>query len=193
MWMWSGACLHALKWGGQGPDGTRAWGWPDWSSMGPSCPNKQGCIRIMALEAWSMGTFPAAPVVRCPGAPRPPGMVKLEHGQVQQQGCEMAAPLTPALNGNRTLLPVSICSQKNPLTAKFLWSNSDTLWVHFKWASYGNGLSPLPLLVQKPGSLNSSDILSHLLSASLDLTAKQLMDGRAAHKVLCQGLARKFS
>lgn len=42
-------------------------------------------------------------------------------------------------------------------------------------------------------SLNSNGIHGCLLSTSLDLTVKYLVDGRRAYKVLCQGLTLKFS
>lgn len=60
----------------------------------------------------------------------------------EQQIWEMAAQLTSALSQSAT---VSVCAQKNPLAAKFLWSNSDILWVNFNCALNGNGFHRLCL------------------------------------------------
>lgn len=46
--------------------------------------------------------------------------------------------------GVSPLLLVPGCAQKNPLAAGFLWSNSDTLWVHFLLCSRWKCLFPPP-------------------------------------------------
>lgn len=125
----------------------------------------------------SVGLFPTVPPVRFPGDPcwlQLPDLAmqwSRPAGWAQWWSYKMVAPLKPSLSnplGVNSSLPGSIYAQKkNPLTAKFPWSNSDILWVNFN-VLYMEIFVPVSSASAclETSSLNSSSIHGHLLSTS---------------------------
>lgn len=152
----------------------------------------------------SVGLFPTVPPVRFPGGPcwlqLPDLAVQWSRtaGWAQWWSYKMVTPLKPSLSnplGVNSSLPGSINAQKKiPRLLNFPGATvtSCGLILSVFYMEIFVPVSSASACVET-SSLNPSGIHGHLLSTSLDLTAKELMDGRPAHKVLCQGLAWKFS
>lgn len=153
MWIGSRLCLHALKWRVRsrwywGPGVCHVPMTTSWDLLGPQ--QKRASL-AQCLQRPDV-LYKCGDVSHCPSgevswwsplvtAPEPHSAVKLESGLAQWRSYKMVAPRKPLSNPtgvNPRTLPVSIYTQKNPLTDKFLWSNSDILWVNFKCALYGN-------------------------------------------------------